>query len=164
MKNIILFLTLFLISSCKAQQKPIKSINDTNLIEHIIAQFSEKAKIKIDNSVFALYFQEKPDIEEVHNDKIDKHTYNGVIITIYRFENQNQIKEFGKDYDVYKKTENTFYIFDKNSNPKLFKRLRIKKLIQSDIEDSYESYDPKSWVLNFNSTGDLEKCYPYNCN
>ncbi len=166
MKNIILLLTLFLISSCKAQQKIIKSINDTQLIENIIAQFSEKAKIKIDNSVFALYFQEKPDITEVYNDNINKYIYNGLTITIYRFESQSQsqINEFRKDYDVYRKSENIFYIFDKNSNPKLLETLRINKLEQLDIENSYESYDPKSWVLNFNPKGDLEKCYPYNCN
>ncbi len=94
MKSIIQFLILFLISSCKAQQKSIKSINDAKLIEHIIAQFSDKAKIKIDISLFALYFQEKPDIKEVYNDRTDMYTYNGIIITIYRFENQNQTKEF----------------------------------------------------------------------
>jgi phage pi2 protein 07 len=164
MKNIILLLALFLISSCKAQQKTIKSINDAKLIENIIAQFSEKAKIKIDNSVFVLYFQEKPDVTEVHNDNIDKYIYSGLTTTIYRFESQSQINEFRKDYDVYRKSENIFYIFDKKSNPKLLKKLRINKLEQVDIENSYESYDPKSWVLNFNSTGDLEKCYPYNCN
>lgn len=164
MKNIILLLALFLISSYKGQQKTIKSINDIQLIENIISQFSEKAKIKINNSVFALYFQEKPDIAEVHSDNINKYIYNGLKITIYRFESQNQINEFRKDYDVYRKAENIYYIFDKNSNPKLLEKLRINKLEQVDIENSYDSYDPKSWVLNFNSTGDLEKCYPYNCN
>lgn len=164
MKSIILVLTLSLISSCKSQQKTIKSVNDTKLTENIIYQFSNKAKIKIDNSVFVLYFQEKPDITEVYNDNINKYIYNGLTITIYRFESQSQINEFRKDYDVYRKSENTFYIFDKKSNPKLLEKLRINKLEQVDSENSYESYDPKSWVLNFNSTGDLEKCYPYNCN
>jgi len=82
MKSIILVLTLSLISSCKSQQKTIKSVNDTKLTENIIYQFSNKAKIKIDNSVFVLYFQEKPDITEVYNDNINKYIYNGLTITI----------------------------------------------------------------------------------
>ncbi|MCY0979423.1 hypothetical protein PGH12_04680 [Chryseobacterium wangxinyae] len=164
MKRIILIVTLFLVSSCKAQQKSIISVNDINLTENIINQFSEKAKIKIDNSVFALYFQEKPDITEVDNDNINKYIYNGLTITICRFENQNQINEFRKDYDVYRKSVNAFYIFDKDSNPKLFEKFRKNKLEQINIENSYEGYDPKSWVLHFNSMGNLEKCNPYNCN
>ncbi|MDV7698621.1 hypothetical protein N6B72_16975 [Chryseobacterium soli] len=164
MKNIIFITALFLVNSCKAQQKTIKSINDTKLTENIITQFSEKARIKIENSVFALYFQERPNITEVDNGSTNKYTYNGLTITIYRFENKNQINEFNQDYDVYKKSKNTFCIFDKNSNPKLLKNLKINKLKQTHIESVNEGYDPKSWVLNFNATGNLEKCFPYNCN
>ncbi|BFO64334.1 hypothetical protein [Chryseobacterium sp. KCF3-3] len=162
MKNVILFLVLILFNSCIAQQT-IKSISDDKLVENIVSQFGEKAKIKVDSSVFVLYFQEKQEITEVQSGISHKHSYNGFTIIIYRFKSIYQISEFIKDYNVYKKSENTFCIFDKSSSSEFVKRLKTNKL--SYIKPNNDSgYDPKSWVLNFDAKGNLEKCYPYNCN
>jgi len=164
MKNITLIILLVLINSCIAQQKKIKSLNDDNLTENIINQFSSKANVKIENSIFVLYFQEKPSIKEVENEKEREYIHDGIIVTIYRFESINQISEFSKDFDIYKKSNKIFYIFDKNSNDKVLGYLKVNKLSQFDMVIADKDYDPKSWVITFNSSGYLEKCSPYNCN
>lgn len=164
MRNIFLFTIVIFINSCKAQVNNVKSINDKRLVENIVSQFSEKAKIKSNTSFFALYFQENPKITEVKDNKKAEYIYNGLTITIYKFESKNQINEFNKDFDIYVKSGNIFCIFDKNSNPELLKTLKTKKLPQSNAFSSNDGYDPKSWVLSFNNNGDLEKCYPYKCN
>lgn len=164
MRNIILIIALILINSCTAQQKTIKSLNDNKLTEKIVNQFSNKANVKIDNSIFALYFQEYPNMTEVHNDNVTDYTHDGITITIYRFESVNQINEFSKDYEVYKKSNKIFYIFNKNSNPKTLSSFKINKQSYFDTTVTDGGYDPKSWAITFNRDGDLEKCSPYDCN
>jgi len=164
MKNTILIIALILINSCNAQQKIIKSLNDNKLTEKIINQFSNKANVKIDNSIFALYFQENPHMTEVHNDNVTNYTHDGITITIYRFGSVNQINEFSKDYEVYKKSNKIFYIFNKNSNHKTLNSFKINKQSYFDMTVINDGYDPKSWTITFNRDGDLEKCSPYDCN
>lgn len=60
MKNTILIIALILINSCNAQQKIIKSLNDNKLTDKIINQFSNKANVKIDNSILLYTFKKIP--------------------------------------------------------------------------------------------------------
>ncbi len=164
MKNIILLLILLIFNFCTAQKR-IRSINDANVIENIVFQFTQKAKIKFEDSVFVLYFQEKPQIVEVLDNMENKQTYKGSTITIYRFENENQISEFVNSFNVYQKSKNIFYIFDKKSNPRFLRKLKKNPLYISKFNyNSDIGYDPQSWVLNFNIKNQLEECYPYDCN
>ncbi|UZT98340.1 hypothetical protein ODZ84_01870 [Chryseobacterium fluminis] len=164
MKKIILLLIVSMFHFCTAQ-KIIKSLDDKNLIENIVTQFSEKAKIKNENSVFALYFKENPEITEVQGGIENKQIYDGFTATIYRFEHQDQVNAFAKDFDVYSTSKNIFYIFDRSSNSEFLKRLKKNKLSVLDINyNSTTGYDPKSWVLNFDSENLLKECYPYDCN
>lgn len=164
MKKIILFILMNSFSSCIAQ-KDIKSLSDKNIIRNMISQFSEKAALKNSNSIFAVYFQEKPKIIEVDNNVSNENIYNGFNITVYNFKDASQINSFVGSFDIYKYSENIFCIFNKGNTSELLMKFKKNKLSQPNIcSDLSDGYDPKSWVLSFDLKGKLEKCSPYPCN
>ncbi|MCJ7936026.1 MAG: hypothetical protein MUW56_20955 [Chryseobacterium sp.] len=162
MKKLILLMCFILLNSCKAQ-KTINTIYDKNLIQNLTNQFSKEINTDPYRSTFAIYFQEKPLVTEVKNNTSNKNKYEGFIVTIYKFQNEYQINEFVKDFNVYKTRSNIFCIFDKNSKTTFLKSIKINKVSKSYSSNSNNYYDPKTWILNFDSNGKLEKCYPYEC-
>ncbi len=165
MKNLLLFVLLFIFNSCYAQKGQIKSLNDDDLLTDIVNQFSKKANIEIKKSFFAIYFQEMPVVNSVKNGVLKKDIYNGIIVTVYRFENKMQIYRFANEFDIYVNTNNIYSIFDKNTNLNFLKRIKSKRInLENKSDSNSDYYDPKTWVLNFDKEGNLEKCYPYVCN
>lgn len=163
MKNLILFICFIFLNSCKSQLK-INTIYDQNLVENITKQFSKEINIDPNKSIFAIYFQEKPLVTEVKNNT-PNNKYKGFIVTIYKFHNEYQINEFVTKLNVYKVRDNIFCIFDKDSRSTFLKHLKINNISKSyPYSNNSTYYDPKTWILNFDSDGKLEKCYPYECN
>lgn len=163
MKNLILLISFILLNSCKAQTK-INTIYDKNLIQNLTNQFSKQINTDSYKSTFAIYFQEMPLVTEVKNNTSNENKYEGFTVTIYKFQNEYQINEFVKNFNVYKTRSNIFCIFNKDSKADFLKSIKINKVSESHSTDSNNYYDPKTWILNFDSNGKLEKCYPYDCN
>ena len=139
----------------QAQQAPL-NINDKNIADLLLDKFCSTPGANCKSSVFAVYIKEKPNLGGTHG---------GYVLTTYQLQNTRQISDFIDKFEVYKKDDRIFYIFDTQTGESSFKELRVNRITRKDLDKNEgEPYDePKSWVALFDGKGNIMRCLPYPC-